>query len=350
MPQLHVVVDGSALAVPTAGIGTYTREILAALGGRARFTVYGPGNRPIPGPRFAGRHLLWPRRIRHLAPDLFFGPAGQLPLGSVGCPSVLTIHDLAIYIRPEWFPSGQPLSTRLVVPRSIERATRLIADSRSTAADIAELFDQRMEEIAVIHLGVSAAFHPLPVASLAAVRRRLDLPERFILFVGAIEPRKNLRTLLDAWAAVPDRPDLVIAGGWGWKYEPIREQIERLGTGIHLLGPVDHADLPALYNLATALAHPAYYEGFGLTPLESMACGTPVVSSNAASLPEVVGDAAVVVAPTDVDGWTDALDRVLHDPGLASDLRRRGIIRAAEFTWEKAASKTWRILEATAAL
>ena len=350
MSQLHVVVDGSALANPAAGIGTYTREILATLSGRARFTIYGPGHRPIPGPRFAGRHLLWPRRVRRLAPDLFFGPVGQLPLGSVGCPTVLTIHDLAIYIRPEWFPSGQPFSTRLVVPRSIERATRLIADSRNTATDIANIFDRPLEEIAVIHLGVAPEFHPLPIEELAGVRKRLDLPERFILFVGSIEPRKNLPTLLEAWAAVPDRPDLVIAGAWGWKYEPIREHIDRLGSGIHLLGAVDHADLPGLYNLATALAHPAYYEGFGLTPLESMACGTPVVSSNAASLPEVVGAAAVLVDPADVEGWTSALDSVLHDPGFASDLRRRGVLRAAEFTWEKAASKTWRVLEATAAL
>jgi len=297
-----------------------------------------------------GRHLLWPRRIRRLAPDLFFGPLGQLPLGSVGCPSVLTIHDVAIYIRPEWFPSGQPLSTRLVVPRSIERATHLIAVSHSTAADVAELFERRPEEITVIHHGVSQDFRPLPVEELEETRRRLELPDRFILFVGAIEPRKNLTTLLDAWAAVPDHPDLVIAGGWGWKYEPIRDQIERMGSGIHLLGPVQPGDLPALYNLATALAHPAHYEGFGLTPLESMACGTPVVSSDAASLPEVVGSAALLVNPTDVEGWTDALDRVLHDPGLASDLRRRGILRAAEFSWAKAASRTLRVLEATAAL
>lgn len=336
--------------MPRAGIGTYTREILAALAGRARFSVYGPGYREIPGPRFAGRHLLWPRRIRRLQPDLFFGPMGQLPLASVGCPSVLTIHDLAMYIEPQWFPSGQPLSTRLVVPRSIDRASHLVADSESTARDIAELFDRRPEEISVVHLGVSPVFHPLPGDQLADIRRRLQLPERFLLFVGSIEPRKNLPTLLEAWAALPDHPDLVIAGTWGWKYEAVQQQIERLGEGVRLLGPVEPADLPGLYNVATALAHPAYYEGFGLTILEAMACGTPVVSSSAASLPEVAGDAALLVDPADVEGWTAALDRVLHDPGLATDLRRRGVLRAAEFTWEKAGSKTWRVLEATAGI
>lgn len=348
--MMHVVVDGAALAAPRAGVGTYTREILEALAGRARFTVYGPGNREIPGPRFIGRQLFWPRRIRRLAPDLYFGPMGQLPLGDVGCPSVLTIHDLAIYIRPEWFPAAQPLSTRLVVPRSIERATRLIAVSKNTARDLANLFDRRPEEVTVIPEGVSAAFRPLPVGELAAVRAKFDLPERFILFVGSIEPRKNLPTLLDAWAALPDRPALVIAGAWGWRFEPIREHVERLGDGIHLIGPVDPVDLPGLYNLAAVLAHPAHYEGFGLTTLESMACGTPVVASSAASLPEVVGEAGILVDPGDVEGWTAALERVLHDPGLASDLRRKGILRAAEFSWEKAAARTWRVLQATAGL
>ncbi|MDQ6691771.1 MAG: glycosyltransferase family 4 protein [Candidatus Dormibacteraeota bacterium] len=345
-----MVVDGSALAAPNAGMGTYTREILESLGARARFTVYGPGHREIPRMRLLGRHLFWPRRIRRLAPDLFFGPMGQLPLGRIGASSVLTIHDLAIYIRPEWFPPGQPLSTRLVVPRSIERATRLIAVSHNTARDIARIFDRSPDEITVIHEGVGRAFHPIPVEELEAVRARYELPERFVLFVGTIEPRKNLRLLLQAWTEVPDRPPLVIAGPWGWRFEGVRDDVQRLGHGIQLLGGVPPADLPALYNLATLLAHPALYEGFGLTPLESMACGTPVVSSNAASLPEVVGDAGLLVDPQDGPGWTAAIDRVLHDPGLASDLRRRGILRAAEFTWEKAAARTWRVLEATAAL
>lgn len=344
------MVDGSALAHPNAGMGTYTREILSNLSGRARFTVYGPGHREIPRLRLLGRHLLWPRRIRRLAPDLFFGPMGQLPLADVGVPSALTIHDLAIYLRPEWFPPGQPLSTRLVVPRSIERATSLIAVSHNTARDIATIFDRRLEEISVIHEGVGPAFHPLPVPDLEEVRRRYELPDRFVLFVGTIEPRKNLGLLLEAWQSVPDRPPLVIAGPWGWRFEAVREAISKLGPSVQLLGSVPPPDLPAVYNLATLLAHPAHYEGFGLTPLESMACGTPVVSSNAASLPEVVGDAGLLVDPDDASAWTAAMDRVLHDPGLASDLRRRGILRAAEFTWEKAAARTWRVLEATAAL
>jgi glycosyltransferase involved in cell wall biosynthesis len=359
--SLRVAVDGTPLLRPETGMATYTRNILATmqkLGGQfttwmpeadATTHLFGyPALRQIPGPRLIGRHFRWPRRLRRSDYDVFFGPMGQLPLGGVGMPSVLTIHDLAIYIRPQWFPSGQPLSTRLVVPRSIERATHLVAVSECTARDIATLFDRAPADVTVIPEGVGAEFHPLPVDQLRAALPRFRLPERFLLFVGTIEPRKNLETLLDAWAALPDRPDLVIAGGWGWKHEAVRERVERLGEGIHLLGAVAPAELPALYNLAIALAHPSHYEGFGLTPLEAMACGTPVVCSDAASLPEVVGDAALLVDPDDVEGWTAALDRVLHDPGVAGDLRRRGILRAAELSWERAGSRTLRVLQATA--
>jgi glycosyltransferase involved in cell wall biosynthesis len=183
---------------------------------------------------------------------------------------------------------------------------------------------------------------------LAAARRRLRLPERFVLFVGTIEPRKNLATLLDAWAELPRRPALVIAGGWGWRHQDVSDRLERLGEGVQVLNSVAGGDLPALYNLAACLAHPAWYEGFGFTPLEAMACGTPVVSSDSSSLPEVVGEAGLLVPPGDVEGWRAALERVLGDPELASRLRRQGQLRAAEFSWERSAESTWRAIEQAA--
>jgi glycosyltransferase involved in cell wall biosynthesis len=137
----------------------------------------------------------------------------------------------------------------------------------------------------------------------------------------------------------------VVAGGWGWRYGDERQALERSAGRVRLLGPVDPEDLPALYSLASCLAHPAWYEGFGLTPLEAMACGTPVVASSATSLPEVVGDAALLVDPGDVEGWTEALARVLGDPDVAADLRGRGLRRAAEFTWRRAAEATWEVVD-----
>jgi len=151
--------------------------------------------------------------------------------------------------------------------------------------------------------------------------------------------------LLEAWAMMSDRPDLVIVGEWGWLYEPIREQIGRLGPGVHHLEGLDPAELPAVYNLARVLAHPAWYEGFGLPPLEAMACGTPVVVSDRASLPEVVADAGLVVAADDPNAWRKALERVVGDTELAADMRRRGILRAAEFSWSRAANQTWRAVD-----
>ncbi|TAN32587.1 glycosyltransferase family 1 protein [bacterium] len=358
MTGLHVVVDGMGLDRPRAGVGVYTSQILHAMAvdrPDCRLTVFGPPGasvhvpharyRPLPRMRFIGRHLQWPARIRQLQPDAYFGPAGALPLGNVGCPSVITVHDLAIYHNPAWFPGRQPLSTRFVVPRSVLRAGVVIAVSENTARDVVEIFGVPRSRIEVVPHGVAATFAPMSAEDLAAARARLKLPERFILFVGTIEPRKNLATLLEAWAMMRDRPDLVIVGGWGWRYEPIRERMGRLGPRLHHLDGLDPAELPAVYNLARVLAHPAWYEGFGLPPLEAMACGTPVVVSDRSSLPEVVADAGLTVAADDPDAWRKALEKVVGDTEVASDLRRRGILRAAQFSWPRAADLTWRAID-----
>ena len=357
--EAHLAVDGSGLARPWAGVGVYTAEILRALAAErpgSRFTVYTDAapetdqpalafHRP-PSARFIGRHLLWPRRLRRLRAHLYFGPAGLLPLGDVGLPAVLTAHDMAIYRHPEWFPGGQALATRLVVPRSIRRADAIVAVSASTATDVGDLFGVEAQRLEVVPEGVAGHFQPLPRERLDDVRRRLGLPaDRFVLFVGTIEPRKNVPTLLDAWSRMRDRPPLVVAGTWGWRCDDVRGRLERLAPEVHVLGGVERADLPGLYNLASCLAHPAWYEGFGLTPLEAMACGVPVVVSGASSLPEVVGDAGLLVDPADVEGWTEALERVCGDLDVAATLRRRGILRAAEFTWSRAAQRTWRVMD-----
>ncbi len=263
----------------------------------------------------------------------------------MGAPAVVTVHDLAIYRHPEWFPGRQPLSKGLVVPRSVARAERIICVSDNTARDVEAIFNADPARLEVVHSGVSARFRPLEAERTAEVRRRLALPDRYILFVSTVEPRKNLETLLDAWVQLADRPPLVVAGGFGWRFEAVAEKMRRLeAAGLRHLGSVAPDDLPALYNLALCLAHPAWYEGFGLTPLEAMACATPVVSSNASSLPEVTGDAALLVDPADVDGWRAALERVTGDAALRNHLARRGVLRAAEFTWERCADRTWRVL------
>ena len=358
MTGLEIVVDGSGLERPWAGVGVYTTQILRAMAvdrPDCKLVVFGPRRasslvpqttyRLLPQTRLVGRHLQWPAEIRRLRPSAYFGPAGAIPLRDVGCPAVITVHDLAIYRNSRWFPGGQPLSTRLVVPRSVLRADVIIAVSESTARDVVEFFGTDRKRIEVVHHGVSPRFHPMAREDLDEARGRLRLPERFILFVGTVEPRKNLDTLLDAWVLMRDRPDLVIVGSWGWRYEAVRQKMERLGPRVHHLESVDPEELPAIYNLARALAHPAWYEGFGLPPLEAMASGTPAVVSETSSLPEIVDDAALVVAPGDVEAWREALERVVGDTDLAADLRHRGILRAAQFSWERAARLTWKAID-----
>lgn len=360
MTGIHVAVDGYGLNRPRAGVGVYTREILHAMAVArpdCRMTVFVPegakapegspniASRPLPSTRLVGRHLQWPGRVRALRPDAFFGPAGVLPLRDLGCPAMITVHDLAIYRKREWFPAGQPLSTGWIVPRSLQHAERLIAVSESTAKDIQSIFGVPAERIAVVPEGVARGFRPLSAEDLAEARARLNLPQRFILFVSTIEPRKNLGTLLEAWAMMRDRPDLVVVGGWGWRYETERALMARLGPRLHHIAGLEPAQLPAVYNLALALAHPAWYEGFGLPPLEAMACGTPVVVSDRSSLPEVVGDAGLVVPADSPEAWCRALEAVAGDAALAADLRRRGIVRAAQFSWERAADLTWQAVD-----
>jgi glycosyltransferase involved in cell wall biosynthesis len=362
MTGLHIAVDGVGLARPWAGVGVYTSQILRAMAVErpdCRFTVFIPPGvsvesspaisyRQVPPVPFVGRHMQWPARLRRLRPDVFFGAVGALPLMDVGTPSVITIHDLAIYRNAGWFPRRQPLSTRWVVPSSLRRADRVIAVSSNTARDAEDLFGVPSSRITIVPHGVSPGLRPMSSEELASTRERLNLPERFILFVGTIEPRKNLLTLLEAWAMMRDRPDLVIVGGWGWDYEPIRDRISRLGAGVHHLDALEPAYLPAVYNLARVLAHPAWYEGFGLPPLEAMACGTPVVVSDSSSLPEVVNGAGLVVRAGDANAWRVALEKVIGDQDLAADLRRRGILRAAEFSWARSAGMTWDVIDEAA--
>jgi glycosyltransferase involved in cell wall biosynthesis len=352
-------VDGSGLARPWAGVGTYTREVVTAMVAArpdARLTVYAPRGveadlpgasmRTAPSARLVGRHVLWPVGLRRSGDRAYFGPAGSLPLVTTGLPAVLTAHDMAIYRHPEWFPGRQWLSVKVVVPRSMRAADAIVAVSASTARDLEEVLGVDRQRVTVVHEGVSPSFRPLPEAELAVFRERMALPRTFVLFVSTIEPRKNLATLLDAWGRMSGPPELVVAGGWGWRHQELREKLERLaGRGVRLLGGIGPDQLPAVYNLATVLAHPAWYEGFGLTVLEAMACGTPVIASSASSLPEVVGTSGLLVDPGDVEGWTAALERVLGDGQLRQDLRAHGLQRAAGFTWQRAAAATWQVID-----
>ncbi len=265
--------------------------------------------------------------------------------------SVFTLHDVAYLLFPQYHLPQNRIYLTLMMPRFLARADRLIAVSEATRRDALRYYRLNPEKIVVIPEGVEARFQPEPdPARLAALRQKYALPERFILCVGTIEPRKNLPTLLDAFAAVrPRHPQvgLVIAGGRGWLYQSFFEHRRAVGleNQVRLTGHVPDDDLPALINCAEVFAFPSVFEGFGLPPLEAMACGVPIVCSNASSLPEVTGDSGLSLPPHDVQAWAEALDRLLTDPALHADLRGRGLARARQFTWEAAARKTLEVYQ-----
>jgi len=267
------------------------------------------------------------------------------PLASP-CPLVVTIFDLSFLRYPQAFRLGNWLYLRLFTRVSARRARRIIAISKHTKADITHWLGVPPERIEVVYCGVEERFHSLPAEEVLAFRRKKGLPEQFLLHVGTLEPRKNLSLLLRAYArlraAGGNPPPLILAGARGWMCEGLFSQVEELGLGdsVHFPGYVRPEELPLWYNAATCFVYPSLYEGFGLPPLEAMACGTPVLSSNAASLPEVVGDAGLLLDPVDEEAWAHELARVLSRPELQRELAERGLDRARRFNWRRAAEET----------
>ncbi len=283
---------------------------------------------------------------RFLNLDLIHSPDFIPPLYNA-IPAVITVHDLAFLIYPN-FVTKESARYYGQINEAVLRANRIIAVSQSTRRDLIELIGAPENKIDVIYEAADPLFQPIPHEE---ARRRLaatgiEAPESFILFVGTIEPRKNLGTLLRAYRILRDaygvEASLLLSGAMGWLSEDIRTLVRDLGIEEHVrfLGKTSMEQLLCLYNLTSVLAHPAYYEGFGLTPLEALACGAPVVCSNAGSLPEVVGDAAILVPPDDEEAWAAALHRVLDDEALRQALTEKGPARARQFSWEKAARET----------
>ncbi len=351
---MRVVLDvQSTLGQPT-GIGQYARQLLAAL------------RRVAPEHEFVGlswgrevvmrtdRRLRWqqwelPRRAQAARADVLHVTGFDAPRFRP-CPVVLTVHDLVGMLFPQSLPPVARLYWACWLPHSVRWATRIIADSCHTRADLIRLLGVRPERIEVVYLGVDETFRPVTdPAALAAVRERYGLPERVILYLGTLEPRKGLDTLVAAFARLAaDLPHhLVIAGKRGWYTEPLFRQVRALGLErrVHFPGYVAAGDQAALYSLADLFVLPSRYEGFGLPVLEAMACGTPVVCSQAASLPEVAGDAAVLVPPGDVEALAGGLRGVLQDGVLRQGLRERGLERARRFTWEETARHTLAVYE-----
>jgi glycosyltransferase involved in cell wall biosynthesis len=280
-----------------------------------------------------------------LGADLYFGPCffGQF---HASFRTVIAIHDMCHCFYPEeTCPAIHPLLVS-ELPRQARLADAIVTISHSTRADVVKFLPVVPEKVRVTPLGVDPRFRPIhdPV-TLRRVRRRYDLPERFVLSVGTLEPRKNIARLCEAfrilWHQSDKRWGLVLTGGKGWKDGPIHQALGEMPVGaVRLTGYVPDEDLPALYSLADAVVYPSLYEGFGLPVVEAMACGTPVVTSDRSSLPEVSGGAALLVDPLSPVAIAGALVRVLQDEALRADAKRAGLRNAQRFSWEEAGQQT----------
>jgi glycosyltransferase involved in cell wall biosynthesis len=360
---MRIGVDVRMLYHRTAGIGSYTIQLLTALSKIDRENDYvllqhRRQTKPlINAPRFSRataftpahyRFEQWPLSIetRRFRLDLLHSPDFIPPLHNK-IPSVITVHDLAFLLYPKFVTAS---SARYYgqVEDAVKRANRIIAVSHSTKNDIIELLGTPEGKIDVIYEAAAPFYRPISRQQAQGMLQSagIQFSDRFILSVGTIEPRKNLMTLIHAYKILRDRYKhdlpLALAGAPGWLSEEMREDVKKLGLvkDVHFLGKTADKHLLALYNLATVFAHPAHYEGFGLPPLEAMACATPVVCSDAGSLPEVAGDAAILVPPKDVEAWAAALHRIIDDDDLQADLSQKGVERARTFSWQKSARET----------
>jgi glycosyltransferase involved in cell wall biosynthesis len=376
MAMTRIGIDYTAAARQRAGIGRYTRQLimaLLALESAHRYVIFAAvggldtGSWKLETERLRASSIqfrtlplsddwvarLW-HRLRLPIPvetitgplDIFYSPDFVLPPTRRNTRTLLTVHDLSFLHYPRHFVPKLVHYLSQVVPRSVARADRVLADSEATRADLIAHLGTPPEKVKVLYSGVGARFRPEKEPGEGeCLRARYGLGDRpYVLSVGTLQPRKNYIRLIQAFSQLADLQtcrlenlQLLIAGGPGWLYQDIFAAAEKHGDRVRILGFVDDADLPSLYRNAALFAFPSLYEGFGLPVLEAMACGVPVVCSDASSLPEVAGDAALLVHPFDADGLSDAMARVLEDADLRLEMVACGLAQAAQFNWERAA-------------
>jgi glycosyltransferase involved in cell wall biosynthesis len=372
---MPIYLDVSAAVHRRAGLGRYAESLARALAGLipdqlALFYNREHGLTPLAGlERLPARSvalgykpwrtLVWLGQsarlgFNRLVPGAsLFHATEHLLLPLRGVPTVLTVHDLIFRRLPEHHKPLNRWYLNLTMPLYCARATHIIAVSEHTRRDLMAAYGVFPERITVIPEAAAAGFAPAPAAAVEAARARYHLPERYLLTVGTLEPRKNLARLLAAWERLyrsGAAPPLVIAGQRGWLVDSFFAALERSPArdGVLLTGFVDDDDLPAVYSGAELFVLPSLYEGFGLPPLEAMSCGVPVVCSNTSSLPELADGAALLFDPRSVEAIAAALERALSAADLRADLRQRGLARARQYTWEATARQTLAVYQRVA--
>ncbi len=365
--RCRVILNDRAVRGPLTGVGHYVLELLRALPDVAPDIGVLPFYQtclsrrravPVRASLAPGPPRRWPAWIRpvaheayHLAFDLaatlgrfsLYHEPNHIPAPWHG-PILTTVHDLSVLRHPEWHPLDRVRWYERDFMASLPRSTHFITVSAFSRSEMVNLLGVGCGRISVIPLGVRAVFHPRPAADVRAWLTSEHLPPEYVLFAGTLEPRKNLPAVLDAYSRLPrglrDRFPLLLAGMTGGRREELADRLRdnALENNVRVLGYVDDEALARLYCGARLLVWPSFYEGFGLPPLECMASGTPVIASSVTSIPEVVGDAGLLVDPHDPGAIGDALHRVLEDDGLAEDLSARGLERAKRFSWRTCAA------------
>lgn len=298
-----------------------------------------------PWARIAWEQTVLPWLVQQRQLDLLHGAVYANPV-SVACPTVVTVHDLSFVHYPATVRRFNRLYLRLVARVTARRAARVIADSENTRRELLAWLGLSAPRVVAVPIAADPRFAPATAAAVEDFRRQRGLPERFALFLGTLEPRKNLVRLVDAFAAcqagLKVALPLVIAGSRGWYYDEIFARVQNHGLQDSILFPgfVPAGELPWWYRAADVFVYPSVYEGFGLPVLEAMASGTAVITSNTSSLPEVAGDAALLVDPNDVEALADALARVLNDHDLRQAMSAAGVRQAAKFSWRRCAEET----------
>jgi glycosyltransferase involved in cell wall biosynthesis len=362
---VRIAIDATSVPPQPAGAGVYAIELIRALAERDRrdgyalFARTGALDEALAGHRnwhiekvSASRpgRLTWeqarlPGRLSALGIDVLHSTHHTLPVRPVRPRRVVTLHDVTFFRIPERYPPARRLYFGAVTRLSAKVADAIIVPSESVRADVVRVLGIDPGKVHVVYEAAGPQYQPIDAEIAAHAAEKYLLEPGFVLSVGSLEPGKNRARLFRALKTLREEgvhAHLAIVGQPAWKYEKEAALVDELGMGdrIHYLGYVPEADLPALYNAATVFAFPSLYEGFGLPVLEAMACGTPVLTSEVSATAEVAGSAAVLVDPRDVDAISDGLRRLITDPLQRDSYGRRGISRAAEFSWKSAANET----------
>jgi len=360
---MRAVLDIRTISDHFPGIGRYTYQLARALAHRTNrgelilLANRGSGTRfdlaaldTEPGARIlystatpfsAGEQLRLPLTLRKISPSVTHFPYAVMPYAAPG-PVVLTIHDIIPIRLPQFFTIGQRILYRALLSLALRKADAVICVSEATRSDLQSTYAIEPSRLFVVHEGIGESFRPCSIKEVEQVRSKYGLPKDYVLYVGSNKPHKNLPVLIEAFARLQTAPNLVIAGAPDPRFDRERCQADTMGIRdrIRFLGAMAEEELPALYSGARAFVFPSLYEGFGLPPLEAMACGVPVACSDIPSLRETTANAALFFDPRDCQSIACALERVVGDVSLRTDLRSRGMQRAAELSWDLAAQKT----------